>query len=215
MELKEPRFSVLLGALLLMAVLNPLMEEFGLLRAQLVLNTSFSVLVIAGLYAISGKKRRFYLAIVLAVATCIAGWYDESHQTGQSEVILQTCVVLFLLTLLFTILQRVLLNEKVTSQKIYGALCAYLIFGYAWASLYTLADYLHPNSFTNNLHGYHDLLYYSLITLATVGYGDITPVSSIARSLAVLEAITGQFYLAVMIARLVGLHIVHSETKSV
>jgi len=211
MELKQPKFSYLLGALLMMALLNPLMEEFQFLRAQLVLNASFSILVVTGLYAVGAKKRRFYLAAALAIATCIAAWYDESHQTARSEVILQTCVVVFLLILLITILQRVLLNEKVTSQKIYGALCAYLIFGYVWASLYTLTDYLHPGSFNNYLHGYRDLVYYSLITLATVGYGDITPVSPVARSLAVLEAITGQFYLAVMIARLVGLEIVHSE----
>ena len=174
------------------------------------LNVTAAILFLAGLYVASERRSRFYFVLVLAVVTALLSFY---HQTGNRsvDVAFQLCLSLFLLTMIIQILKKaVLKNEKVSREKIAAALCVYLLAGYLWACLYTFADILNPGAFQNNLRGYPDLLYYSFITLATVGYGDITPVTPLARSLAVLEAITGQLYLAVMIARLVGLHIVHA-----
>jgi hypothetical protein len=116
-----------------------------------------------------------------------------------------------------TILLYVLGSGKVTWDKIYGAICAYLLFGYAWAFGYSLIEELQPGSFKYlATPAPHDLVgrlmqfrYFSFVTLATVGYGDIVPATAGARTAALLEAMLGQFYLVALVGRLVGLHIVH------
>jgi len=109
----------------------------------------------------------------------------------------------------------------VTSDKIYGAICVYFLFGYAWAFAYSLIEEVQPESFTSLTSVEpHDLVsrvmqmrYFSFVTLASVGYGDIVPHTQTARTMAVLEAILGQFYLVALIGRLVGLHVVHGGDR--
>ena len=117
------------------------------------------------------------------------------------------------------ILSYVLGSGKVTWDKIYGAVCAYLLLGYAWTFAYSLIEELQPGSFGSATTPMpHDLVarvmqlrYFSFVTLATVGYGDIVPRTPMARTLALLEAMVGQFYLVALVGRLVGLHIVHGK----
>ena len=113
--------------------------------------------------------------------------------------------------------------ERVTGSTIWASLCVYLLPGVLWASAYSVLDILHPGSFTftlgesggagaMRLGGEQSIfpLYFSFVTITTTGYGDIIPTSAEARMLAVLESVTGQLYLAVLVARLVGLHISQS-----
>ncbi len=98
-----------------------------------------------------------------------------------------------------------------TTETLYGAVAAYLQLGLTWGQSYVLVELLRPGSFRSMIDpggsaAWPDLMFLSFITLTSVGYGDLVPVSGHARSLAMLEAITGQMYLAVFIARLVGLH---------
>ena len=117
------------------------------------------------------------------------------------------------------ILSYVLGSGKVTWDKIYGAVCAYLLFGYAWTFAYSVIEEVQPGSFISlSSPAPHDLVssvmqlrYFSFVTLATVGYGDIVPHTPTARTMALLEAILGQFYLVALVGRLVGLHIVHGN----
>ena len=112
------------------------------------------------------------------------------------------------------ILSHVLRAERVSREKIFGALSVYLLLGVIWSLLFIMVDFLVPGSFRYGqdraLTG-AEMVYYSFVTLTTLGYGDIVPVSPSARSLATLEALTGQLYLTVLVARLVGLHITHSS----
>ena len=98
-----------------------------------------------------------------------------------------------------------------TPDVLYGAISVYLMIGLTWSVAYLLLENLYPGSFyidaAHNPDGYlnlSDLLYYSYVTLTTLGYGDITLVTSQARSLAFLEAVCGVLYVAVLVARLVG-----------
>lgn len=213
MNLRPRKFSQLLIALVLLLALNPLLDELGLVRAGVLMNIFFTIVWLASLYAVSERKGRFYYVLMLAMSAVFLRWLDQIHHTMATELLSQFFLGSFVLSMAIFIFQKVLKDEKVTWDKISAALCVYLLVGFFWASVYTVMDRLRPMSFNNNPLGYRDFLYYSLITLATVGYGDITPVSVLARSLSALEAITGQFYLAVMIARLVGLQIVHAGTS--
>ncbi len=115
------------------------------------------------------------------------------------------------------LLADVLSQGAMTADKIYGDLCVYLLIGLTWGFMFLTLDGAKPGSFLfgqARLSGIEKdpatLVYFSFVTLSTVGYGDITPLSPPARSFAFMEAIIGQFYLAVLVARLVGLHIAYS-----
>jgi hypothetical protein len=121
----------------------------------------------------------------------------------------------FLLLLIITILGDVLRHSKVTLNTVYGAACVYLVMGLFWGSIYIIMEITSPGSFSMahgdfEGRGYARLTYYSFVTLSTLGYGDITPVSKTAMVFAMLEAVIGQLYLVVTVARLVGLQVAHS-----
>ena len=104
-------------------------------------------------------------------------------------------------------------ESKITADTLYGVVCVYLLSGLTWSSLYTLIEVAQPGSFyvssaqnMDQVINWSDLLFFSFATLTTLGYGDITPVTSVARSLALLEAVFGVLYNAILIARLVGLY---------
>jgi hypothetical protein len=98
-----------------------------------------------------------------------------------------------------------------------GAICVYFLVGIVWALLYSTLEFFQPGSFqmpqgtVNQATSQATFTYYSYVTLTTLGYGEITPISGPARSFALLEAMMGQLYLAVLIARLVGIHIAQSS----
>ena len=111
------------------------------------------------------------------------------------------------LVIALVLLAQVFRSGPVTSYRVQGAIAVYLLFGVGWAHAYHITELLHPGSFnstTGNLNSVVDWAYYSYVTLSTVGYGDITPVRPIARTLSMGEAMTGQLYLAVLIAQISG-----------
>jgi hypothetical protein len=113
------------------------------------------------------------------------------------------------------VLSVVLRAGAVTRHQIQGAVAAYLLLGFAWAAAYEFLSLRDPAAFTG-LAGAagSPWTYYSLVTLTTMGYGDITPVSPAARSLAVAEALTGQMYIAILISRLVALSMTRRDNPS-
>lgn len=109
------------------------------------------------------------------------------------------------------LLHYVLRRDAMTSDKIYGAVAAYMMIGIFWAFLYGLVQYFLPGAYSLNgvpheLQMVSDLIYFSFTTLTTAGYGDIAPVAIHARYLAILESMTGVMYVAILIARLTGVY---------
>jgi hypothetical protein len=115
--------------------------------------------------------------------------------------------------------------RTLTFDSILGAVCGYLFLGLGWAVLYSMIEGFRPGSFEISpklVTGVeparplpHVLTYYSFVTLTTVGYGDISPVSPATRTLAWMEAITGQFYLAVIVAGLVSVLATNGKREGV
>ena len=103
-------------------------------------------------------------------------------------------------------------GPKIDVNKIVGSVTIYLLIGIIWALLYALVEEFFTGSFSgadlaNDGNQFWDLIYFSFVTLATLGYGDILPVNTYARTLAYMEAIAGQFYIAILVASLVGAHL--------
>ena len=104
-------------------------------------------------------------------------------------------------------------EQEITPDLVVGSVCGYFLVGIMWAFVYAAIEIISPGSLHLPQEGYHDFSnfsYYSFVTLTTLGYGDILPLTSPARNFAILEAIIGQIYLTVLVARLVGIHISQS-----
>jgi hypothetical protein len=152
--------------------------------------------------------------VSLAVPTFIVAWMQHFIAWRWLIAAYLVLAVLFLGFTAVVVLRQTLASAAVTADTIAGAICFYLLLGVIWALVYAALELAHPGSFLdggrpvgvpNRGSLVPELLYLSLATLSTLGYGDILPVTPQARMLAALEAIVGPLYLAVLIARLVGL----------
>jgi hypothetical protein len=176
---------------------------------ELVLSAAFLATMLAVLQSRASK----WLGFTLGVPTILGFWVGYAFpeiNTRPVVVGFHAVAAAFLLFTIAVVLREVYSKPTVTLDAIAGGLCGYLLIGLAFAHVYCLLADTTPPSFRGLDPGksqdeIHFLLtYYSFSTLTTLGYGDITPARDTARSLAFTEAITGQFYLAVLIAELVG-----------
>lgn len=205
-------FFYLFGALLLLLFGVPFAQDFGHLDPDLVRGIFFSVLMIVGARSLKGGGRYFKLGMVLAVVGVIL----NIVAAGQNALFFKGASILslfvFLLVAISYTLKQVLFSKEINAHRMVGAICVYLLLGVLWALAYSFVDLVSPSSFAGadieNAAGFKSTwIYYSFVTLTTLGYGDILPLSATARSLAYLEAITGQFYVAVLVAGLVSAYI--------
>jgi hypothetical protein len=204
--LTQRRFFVLLISLLLLPLVYPLFSGLDLVGTRILSNIFFSVMLFSSVYAISDNKRLFTIALILGIPAF--GFLGSSPGV---IIAIHSVVVIFLVLVAGTMLSHVLKDEVVTGEKVSAAICVYLFIGLTWAYLFSLTHYLEPGSFHIEDPDLSHFIYYSFITLSTLGYGDITPLSPSARALSYVEAITGQLYLTVLVARLVGLHIAYHK----
>jgi hypothetical protein len=197
--------SIFLATLVgLIFVLPPLLGDLD--GRWLPGDVASAVLLVSGVLAMTdgGPLRTVLLSLaLLSVAVDLASWLVPVPQPLVSGTSL-----LSLLLLLVVVLFQTLRDGPVTRHRIQGAIAAYLLLGIAWAHAYALVALLHPGAFSGAVSvgdGPRVFVYFSFVTLTTVGYGDILPVHPTARSLAILEAVTGPLYLAILVARLVSL----------
>jgi hypothetical protein len=217
-RLRFRRFStvqllIVLAALLIAA---PFVEEVE--GGHLILSVLFSLVLIAAVFAVADRKRTLVIALVLAVPAIAGRWINHFRPDLVHPSVFLVCSLVLLAFVIAHMLRFVLRAPVVTVEVLCGSIAAYLMLGLMWTVAYWLVDQLTPGgafSFNTNgggqsINGFTGF-YFSFITLSTVGYGDITPVSRFARWLAALEAMTGLLYVAVLIARLVSLY---SRTNS-
>jgi len=136
-----------------------------------------------------------------------------------SGTLIPTLLVQIIYSLFFgsaalMILKRLLQTSRVTMDIVKGGICVYLLLGYAWALFYGIVYTLEPNAFSSALiteDSRLNILYFSFVTLSTLGFGDIVPVNEIASVLTILEALVGQLYPAVFMALLVSSYLAHRQ----
>ncbi len=211
------RHFALLVSILFLFVVTPVIAIFR--HGVLIMNIVATVVLVTATYALVERKRLFAAALGLCGISIVAAWLLLITEQRWAAIFSDSCVVVLILYFCVTILNYVLRGAEITLDKIFAAVCVYLLIGYAWTFAYALVDGLQPGSFfalspvspDNYVARVLEMRYFSFMTLTTVGYGDLVPRSATARTLASLEAITGQIYLMVLVARLVGLHIVHAH----
>ena len=220
------RFVLLLAALTLLMLATPFVHVLGPhLHPRLargVITILFVAILVSAVFAVGGRRLTTVLAIVLAAPGILLQAVDLLNDHQGIEITKLLFGVLFLGFTVVVVLHHVFTTDRVTIDTIAAALCVYLLLGVLWALVYSAMELLSPGSFIILSGGGEDesigfggkgtviALYYSFVTMTTLGYGDIVPNSSPARMFAAMEAIMGQVYLAVLVARLVALHISHS-----
>ena len=212
-RLRFRRFSTvqLLIALAVLLICAPFVEELE--GGHLILSVLFSLVLLAAVFAVADRKRTLAIALVLAVPAITARWVSYFRPDLLHPSVFLVCALLLLAFVIWHLLHFILRAPVVTVEVLCASVAAYLMLGLTWSAAYWLVDQVTPGgafSF-NTERGVHSMngfngIYFSFITLSTVGYGDITPVSRAARGLAAMEATTGMLYVAVLIARLVSLY---------
>ncbi len=213
-----PRYGTLLVALLLLLVISPFFHEHGFQHG--IKDVLICLVMLSGVHAATGTARGLFLGLMFAAPVMVSHWAIGDRSGPWRYAIHYGLTIALLLFTTLTILRAILVDVRVTLATILGAISVYLLLGLSWAYGFAALDLAVPGSFniepgpmslaagkTLAREMFPQLVYFSFSTLTTSGYGDIVPLTPPARTLAYLEAVTGQMYLTVLVARLVGMHI--------
>src|SRR5438876_2684284 len=200
-RLRFRRFSTvqLLIALALLFTCAPFVEEIK--GGELIVSILFSLVLVAGVLAVADRKRVLVIALVLAVPAVGGRWINHFRPDLVPPAVFLVAGLVLIIFVVGHLLRFILRAPSVTTEVLCASISAYLMLGLMWTMAYWLVDQLTPggafsfnaNSGTRSMNGFNGF-YFSFVTLSTVGYGDITPVSRIARWLAAMEAMTGLLY---------------------
>jgi hypothetical protein len=212
---KDRSLTVLLITLILSVLVVPSLLNFGTGPIDILL----TIALLAGIRFVSQNRFQMILLSIFAVLALVIRVISTfSH--GNGIYLLRAISNIVSLSILAAIvLIQVFRKGPITLQRVQGAVAEYLLLGLIWASAYELVELFIPRAILNGNLAIPpqvltpNLIYFSFVTLTTVGYGDFTPVHHIARSLAILEALTGQLFPAILIARLVSMELLASSKR--
>ena len=205
----KDRFLFLIVFIVALIVLGPFIE--GFIRLRFFMNLFFSIIFVATIYAASQKKYHIIIAVILIIPALLAVWTPDIPKYNTLLTIGYICGLMVFAFAVFSILKYIFTEQVVTRQTISAAVVNYLLLALMWTFIYRLLENLYPGSFAvahgKLLDAENIYLYFSLVTITTLGYGDITPLGGQAVALAVLEAVIGQIYLVVVVAWFVGMYV--------
>jgi voltage-gated potassium channel len=213
--LSKNRFLFLIVCIFFFLLIGSFFD--GYVGLRILIDLLVSLVFLLGIYAISQKYHLSITAALLALPMLVSLWLSHFTEIRLLNIFGSCCGILFFAFIIFHIFSFILKRKNITLEVINGGILNYLLIGLMWSFIFNLLELLNPGSFStgeslikhNRLH----FTYYSFVTLTTLGYGDITPLTAPACSLSILEAIVGQIYLTVLIAILVGMHISQSKEK--
>lgn len=215
----------LLFSLLAVMLLQPAMHQVN--ADWFVYDALAVAIALAVLLFVFDTRRERIVSVMLAapgVLANLATYFSPAGSLMDLELILHLSSLIFYGYAAGVILHDIVERRAVRADDVIGALCSYLLLGLCWSSLYQVTELLAPGSFAihsdmgsalENRHARQALFnYFSFVTLTTLGYGDVTPVSHVAATFAWLEATIGQFYIAVVVAQVVGFRMANAGSKS-
>jgi hypothetical protein len=215
------RFSVVyfLYALILNIIVSPFVGEF---RGGLLVETALMTLVLLSALLAIGGRLRTLVGVFLVAPALVGEWLSFWQPSLLFSVVFRGSGLLFIGFVVVQFLRFIVRAPRVDLEVLCAGVAVYLMLGLLWSFAYILVDGLVPNSFvftvgpvSSHSMNHFNALYFSFTTLSTVGYGDIIPVSGVARMLAIVEAVFGMFYVTLLIARLVSLYSSKSPLEAV
>jgi hypothetical protein len=206
--LRQHRCGALLAILCLLILLDPMASGFASWAS---FGLTVLLLVALALTAWSLRVRRPVL-VTLGVLGLVVVLFDPPNSSHWQWVLAVAALTVFTAIATICVLQYVLNLEPITADKVFGAVDAYVLIGFTFASLFALLELVQPNAFHVMVPGIEgklswvELMYFSFTVLTSTGFGEITPATNMARSLIVIEQVLGVMYVAFLVARLVNLY---------
>jgi voltage-gated potassium channel len=218
---ERDNFFWLLIALVLLLLCDAIVSQFESEQGRLLVNLSLVVTLFVVIWSLERHHRGWRhakIGMTLLIAALMVG-----ESVTESRILILGQLIgcfLFLIVSLYLIWKQVLFTGAVDTNKIVGSICIYLLLGLVWAFGYLIVEALFPGSFNGLDHevwqgNLQQFTYYSMVTLTTVGYGDITPEQPVAHFLAYMEGITGIFYTTVLVASLLGVRLANDPAPTV
>jgi hypothetical protein len=217
------RFAVLFGLLFCVVLIPPYFEEA--VWVEKFWRGLFTLVLLWALYTVSGSRRTLILAALLLVPTISSTWLVHPGQEHLLAYLDNLTNIAYLGLICVFLGEYILTTRRVSLEIIFAAMCLYMILALLWAAIYANLEYFYGGAFifrgtsaheagVNAENLYRHMTYFSFVTLSTLGYGDITPVHLVAKNWAAMEAMIGQFFIAIVIARLVSIYTVQEQAES-
>jgi hypothetical protein len=217
------RFALLLATIALLVVVATIIGQTGGLMhpgvTRCAVSAAFAVVLLSAVNAVSASRHLRRFAFVLVTPTVLLHIADMILGREETEIAKIVTSAAALVYVIILILQHIFSTRTVTADTIFASICVYVLLGLLWANLYAIVSVFDAGAFVvPDSLGQGDKLrfgddesivaiYYSFVTMTTLGYGDVLPRSATARMLAVMASVIGQLYVAVLVARLVGIHV--------
>ncbi len=212
-------FFWLLLALLIFLILVPVANDLAVASQPIMRAMAFSCLVLIGIWSLRGSGRPFSVGMAFVIAGIV--FNVLALELSSSVYLYASFAALFgfLLTTISFTLKQVAVGTDISPNRLVGAVCVYLLLGVIWAVAYTILELVSPGSFGGFVplqsRGWdNEWLYFSFVTMTTLGYGDLLPVSATARALAYMQAVFGQLYVAILVAGLVSAYISARQSEN-
>ena len=213
---RPQQFLYLLASLLLILIVVPLIQNHFLAS---LFQQAFLTAVLVSAIAANRQRRHLLLSgIVFAAFVLPLNWATLVFDTPLLSLIAYGAGIAFLSVAAAMILMSVFRDYLATIQAVFGAICVYLLIGLTWALVYSALDYADHGAFLLPEHAttiqlphgheitpYSQMVYFSFVTMSTLGYGDMLPHTHLAQTLTWMQSVLGQLYLAVLVARLVSI----------
>ena len=210
-HLAANQFLLLLASLVVVLLVAPLTEDTRL--GAVLLNVGLDALFILGVYINRKRKWILRMAIVVAVISIPLTWSTMLFDFMQVSLGFYVAVVVSSTMTAIVILIAIFDEHLGAIQSVLAAICVYLLIGLIWAMVYSAIDFTIEDAFAFNerrmssAHGHTDfsqLVYFSFVTMSTLGYGDVNPRTPLAETATWMQSVVGQLYIAILIARLVS-----------
>jgi voltage-gated potassium channel Kch len=212
--------STLLFILFLLFFISPFIESW---LADFLVSTFLTLLLVSGIANVTSKKIFLYSAYLVAGTALVFNILHQVNPSPEINVWWHLSAIAYFFLLIYVMLRQVFRAGPVNSHRVRGAIAVYLLIGLTWAFIYQLIALMIPDAFVfpasmtahpGNQEIQSTLTYFSFVTMTTLGYGDVVPVSPLARVFVIFEALIGQLYPATLLARLVSLEIMSHQGGS-
>lgn len=214
--MQRTNFSYLLVALLAFLIFVPLTDDFVVGSPPVIRALLFSTILIIGVWSLRGSGHLFSIGMLLVAAGVVFSVVTAQSNSTVFQYLSLGALIGFLLVAIGHSFKQVAFGTDLSMNRVVGAICVYLLLGVIWALSYSVLELSAPGSFTGFEpqpgRGWDsEWLYFSFVTMTTLGYGDLLPISATARAMAYMQAVFGQFYIAILVAGLVGAYIAHKS----
>jgi len=209
----KDNFIWLLTALVAFLFLNALFSQLGIRGANILVDISLTVMVLMSVWSMQQVRTRWFsLKFVVALLVVIMMVIDSSIKSNWLAPFQLITMFAFVSITIYLAWQQVMFTGEITRNTILGSICIYILIGLLFGFAYLMVERVFPGSLVG-LDGetwqenLQVTIYYSMVTLTTLGYGDVTPAGQVTRFLAYTEAMVGVFYTTILVASLIGLHL--------